>query len=157
MRVFVGMINPWGYRLRTDSEREFVPSRVLDQCLKSCAECIVGFDRSPVRSSPSRRTVGVFLTSALVRLWLLCLFTGQYVVQTGQAHQSLASRTRQLNSTLRALIRFADRNSNWSPSDEVGDSLFINRVHGSALLVTICCGVRTLNLHIDGWREVPIS
>lgn len=43
----------------------------------------------------------------------------QVVVQTAQAHQALAPRTRQLNSTLRALLRYADRSGEWRPSDEV--------------------------------------
>ncbi|CAN0373475.1 unnamed protein product, partial [Ectocarpus sp. 12 AP-2014] len=42
----------------------------------------------------------------------------EFVVNTEQAHQALSSRTRQLNSSLRALLRFADQSGEWRPSEE---------------------------------------
>lgn len=48
----------------------------------------------------------------------------QVVIKTVQAHQALSSRTRQLNSTLRALLRFADQKGEWNPSEEVRKAFF---------------------------------
>ncbi|CAM9423058.1 unnamed protein product [Ascophyllum nodosum] len=47
----------------------------------------------------------------------------EFVVNTVQAHQALSSRTRQLNSSLRALIRFADEQGEWTPSPELQEGL----------------------------------
>lgn len=70
--------------------------------------------RLPPPSSP-------FLCRSILRARvIICLpDMDQVVVQIGQAHQALAPRTRQLNSTLRALLRYADRSGEWRPSDEV--------------------------------------
>ncbi|CAM9940346.1 unnamed protein product [Pylaiella littoralis] len=47
----------------------------------------------------------------------------EFVVNTEQAHQALPSRTRLLNSSLRALLRFADQGDDWRPSEELASGL----------------------------------